>query len=292
MSLKTLKPMNRSSQERETVTTSHVTTSSLSAWYKRNASIPTILVASGPSLLQKDLTLLRTLREKHHSRHQRRPLQLPTTRPDTQSLTQNNPQAPAAAAVAEATSAADPPNPIVALVNDTYRLAPWADLLYASDARWWQHHRPNFSGEKWTTKRDDPSKGSIYKISVKTIRELSLKHMLGTYEDGISFDPRIIHFGGNSGFQLLNLVILAGAKNIGLLGYDMQLDRNDPNKEHFFGNHPKGFSSPRSCFQYWIRQFNTAAGQLRDKDIRVVNLTRDTALDCFPKMSIESFFNE
>lgn len=266
------------------------------AWYRQDASIPTILVASGPSLLQKDLDLLRELRRKNSIKHRlRNPDRLlPPAKsvPDLNPAAKTNPSLQAPAADAGVTSAAEPPNPIVALVNDTYRLAPWADLLYASDARWWQHHRPQFAGEKWTTKRDDPSKGSIYKLSTTMIAELKLWHMLGRYDDGLSFDRRLIHFGGNSGFQLLNLVILAGAKNIGLLGYDMQVDRNDPSKEHFFGNHPKGFSSPRTCFGYWIRQFNIAAGQLSNANIRIVNLTRDTALTCFPRMTIENFFNE
>lgn len=265
--------------------------------------MPTILVASGPSLLPADLELLKRIRDSNSSPAilmQAAPQQdqMPLKRP-ADSLQQLQPVAPlnpapmsekAAAAVAERTTK-PAPRPIVALINDTYKLAPWADLLYAADARWWNHHAPQFNGEKWTTKRDDPTKRTIYKISDSTIRRMGLLNMPGCYADGLSFDPQVIHFGGNSGFQLLNLVILAGAKNIGLLGYDMQPDQNDPEKMHFFGNHPKGFSSPKSCFKRWIENFNIAAGQLRGTDIRVVNLTRRTALDCFPQMTIESFFN-
>lgn len=284
MSSSTVKRRSGSSQQPETVTSNQVTKSNLSAWYKQDASIPTILVASGPSLLRQDLDLLLQLRHRNSGTPRQ-------ANPDPPPQVQNLPPAPPPAAAAAA-NAGDPPRPIVAIISDVYRWAPWADLLYSSDARWWNYHRPHFTGEKWTTKRNDPSKGSIFRLCSKTIANLNLRYMLGKYDQGLSFDQSIIHFGGNSGFQLLNLVILAGAKNIGLLGYDMQINPNDPEKEHFFGKHPKGFSSPVSCFQKWIRNFNFAAGQLRNTDIRVVNLTRETALTCFPRMSIENFFNE
>ena len=36
----------------------------------------------------------------------------------------------------------------VIAVNDAWRLAPWADILYACDGRWWRHHKgvPEFTG--------------------------------------------------------------------------------------------------------------------------------------------------
>src|SRR4051812_2852413 len=39
----------------------------------------------------------------------------------------------------------------VIAINDAYRLAPWADVLYACDAKWWRWHRgvENFSGRKY-----------------------------------------------------------------------------------------------------------------------------------------------
>src|SRR5688572_2955592 len=40
----------------------------------------------------------------------------------------------------------------VVAVNDAYRLAPWADVLYGFDWQWWEHHNgcPEFRGLKYT----------------------------------------------------------------------------------------------------------------------------------------------
>lgn len=36
----------------------------------------------------------------------------------------------------------------VIAVSDSYKLAPWADVLVSSDAAWWRHHNPEFAGRK------------------------------------------------------------------------------------------------------------------------------------------------
>lgn len=157
----------------------------------------------------------------------------------------------------------------LAVVNDCYRLAPWADLLYACDKKWWDYHKPKFSGEKWTQSRE-------------AANAYGLHHISGTDSPGLSLMPGLIYFGGscvggNSGFQLLNLIVLMGARNIVLLGYDMQTDGQD----HWFGRHPDKLFSPPN-FRNWIGMFEMAARQLKEIGVSVTNCTRSTALDCFP----------
>jgi len=43
----------------------------------------------------------------------------------------------------------------VMVINDNYKLAPWADHHYACDQHWWQWHEDDpdllaFKGKKWT----------------------------------------------------------------------------------------------------------------------------------------------
>ncbi len=89
----------------------------------------------------------------------------------------------------------------------------------------------------------------------------------------------MIHYGvqggGNSGYQAVNLAYLFGAKTILLLGFDMFGD-------HYFGRHPKPLDVA-SPFDMFIRSFETIT-----KDIEIINCSRMTNLDCFPKMRIES----
>lgn len=92
-----------------------------------------------------------------------------------------------------------------------------------------------------------------------------------------------INGGGNSGYQAIHLAATFGAKRIILLGYDMQ--RTD-GKLHWHGKHwgrlPNG-----NGFPSWIKQMSPLAKDLRKLGVEVINCSRQTALRCFPRASLE-----
>lgn len=113
---------------------------------------------------------------------------------------------------------------------------------------------------------------------------------------GLSFEPETlktghawkddhITVGGNSGYQALNLAAQLGFKRIILLGYDM---KPGPNGElHHHGDHPEPLNNPDSIkFEHWREGFKTTLPDLKRAGISVINCTRDTALDCFPKVNL------
>lgn len=157
----------------------------------------------------------------------------------------------------------------VYVVNDGYRLAPWADVLYACDDRWWKFHAgvTEFKGERWTL---DPHAASRYGIN-----------LIGTCEDEWSDKPDCIAKGGNSGFQCLNLAILQGATRVILLGYDMKMGPNQ--RRHWFGDHQSDSLNVDSEYERWVLYFNAAAKIIKTE---VINCTADTALECFPKKAL------
>lgn len=99
---------------------------------------------------------------------------------------------------------------------------------------------------------------------------------------------KIIHFGGNSGYQAINLAFLFGATRIILLGFDM---KKDGEKVHFFGNHPyhkrKNEGPNEGTMRRWVHNFASLAADLKQEGVEVINATRSTALDCFPKQALE-----
>lgn len=156
------------------------------------------------------------------------------------------------------------------VVNDNYRLAPWADWLYACDGAWWKVYandvRDTFAGECWT--RDQ---AAADKYGLHWIRSAS--------NPGLSVDPRVIHEGGNSGYQALNLGVHFGAKRILLLGYDM-------GGKHWFGDHPDSLPV-QSNYRIFLDNFATLPNDLARAGVEVINCTRDTALTVFPRSTIE-----
>lgn len=160
----------------------------------------------------------------------------------------------------------------VIVVNDGYRIAPWADVLYAADAKWWQKHSgvPVFEGLK-------------YSVQAEAQQWPGVQLLRTTGETGLELKPTSLRTGSNSGYQAINLAVHLGATRVLLLGYDMQ---NGPKgKSHWFGDHPWGCSSQYGTF---LVQFATIVEPLRQIGVEVINCTRRTVLNCFPKQSLEA----
>lgn len=169
----------------------------------------------------------------------------------------------------------------VLAINDTIKLAPWADVHYACDVRWWQTYArlpevQTFGGKRVCLKCPgmEPPDGVEPQ----------------EWRDGAGLGTEIIHTGSNSGYQAINYAYLQGARTIVLLGYDMQLTDG---KTHHHGDHPAGLNNPNArTLANWVPKFRKLAQDLRDRGVRVINCTRATALRCFAQMPLERALDE
>ena len=163
----------------------------------------------------------------------------------------------------------------VIAINDAHRIAPWADVLYSSDQRWWEFYRgvPEWSKAKYgiAPLRPQPDWG----ITV----------LRNTGDDGIDLDPSALRTGRNSGYAAMNLAIHFGARRLVLLGYDMQAP-GGPARSHWFGAHPSRLQAD-SPYQTFLDKFTRVAPLLRELGIEVINASRETALTVFPRAPIE-----
>lgn len=162
----------------------------------------------------------------------------------------------------------------VIAVNDTFTLAPWADVLYACDASWWLSHPAanSFAGQKWSL---DHHSWADYRA-----RFPDVQHLANTGPSGLELDPSGLRNGRNSGYQAINLAVHFGASRIVLLGYDMQAPADRP--AHFFGDH----RAPRPPFNIFLPHFPTLVAPLQALGVELVNATRETALTCFSRAAI------
>ena len=168
----------------------------------------------------------------------------------------------------------------VLVCQDAWRLMPWADKLYGCDERWWVAYDgiPEFAGEKWSTHH----KG-VANDKSRIADRFGLKLVKGCRNQygGFSFDPEVIFYGDNSGFQALNLAVLLGSPYIVLVGYNL----SSKNGYHFFGEHKAGLHNQQH-FERWVPEFDHAAKKLPE-GIQIINATPDSALTSFPQMSLE-----
>lgn len=169
------------------------------------------------------------------------------------------------------------------VINRIWQWAPWADLLYACDGKWWRSSEApgpgRFAGLKAT---QDPRAAEFGALRVP----LDLEG--GTRKPGMSLEPWLIRSGANSGYQALNLSLhLAGAGRRILLGFDMQAAGR---ATHCHGEHDAAerLKNPGPAnFEEWRSLFASAVPDLARAGVEVVNCSRDTALTCFPRASLE-----
>lgn len=147
----------------------------------------------------------------------------------------------------------------VYVTNTTFRLAPWADVLYAHDQAWWKHYTAEvdavFGGER---------------ISARA----------GCLRYGATILPPHFPSCHNSGADAVSLAIFRGASRVVMLGYDCQ---HTGGKTHWHGNHPPGLGDAVSI-KKWPAKF---AGLVGRAGGRIVNASRETALTVFPRVSLE-----
>jgi hypothetical protein len=158
-----------------------------------------------------------------------------------------------------------------------------ADHLYAADCKWWHHHIADincgFTGKRWSC--DPPGKTNWNSHDPKDWHiEVMACHIR---QKGLSRDSSIVHSGGNSGYQAINLAYHLGATRIILIGFDMSWHSG---KAHWFGDHPEGFSNAKP--DKYIAAFRTIKPE--DYGIEILNCSRVTALDAFPRHHLRDVF--
>lgn len=155
------------------------------------------------------------------------------------------------------------------VINDTFRLAPWAALLYAADAAWW---------------RANPDAHAFAGLKVTVDSVPGVESLRNSGSSGFDPDPQSIRTGSNSGYQGVHIAAQAGAARILLFGFDMSAAKG----AHWFGAHRNGLvnTAPETYVRF-IRRFSDLKTSLDALGVEVINCTPGSALTCFPMRSLE-----
>ncbi len=163
---------------------------------------------------------------------------------------------------------------VVVAINCAVFFAPWSKILFSADAVWWRYYTSKiqwFKGHRVSRSYKGPD-----------IEQWRGKNW-----------PRT---GGNSGHMGIQYAVDCGAKNIALLGFDQS---KTGGKAHFHIDHPKmtekgGRTNMANAggIAAWPRLMAKTAIDLQQRGIRVVNLSRQTALTCFSRLTVEEFLEE
>lgn len=168
----------------------------------------------------------------------------------------------------------------VIAINDTYQMAPWSEILYWCDEKWWLQHKEHIAST---------FRGRVIATLENQIDGVRALRNAGPL--GLSEDPGAICNGSNSGYQAINLAVHLGAKRIVLLGYDMQVNgdrlhwqpRTDMQNVQSF---------QRTLQNVMLPKFESLREPLRRAGVEVVNCTVNSAMKIWPYRPLEQVLQE
>jgi hypothetical protein len=149
--------------------------------------------------------------------------------------------------------------------NDAYKVCEFLDVFYACDPKWWHANEDVFEFEceqKWTQDENLARKGNK-----------GIKLIKGSGGQGLCLAENKIHYGGNSGFQMLNLAYHFGIRTFILLGYTMQVPRGL--QQHFFGSHPKGLNQSTTSYRSFVHAYKKIQPNIKSM---IINCTPQSLL--------------
>lgn len=143
------------------------------------------------------------------------------------------------------------------VIGNAFELAPWADFIAASDSAWWRRYPKAMAIPKRYSMLQTPE--------VERVRIPQLGSTV------------------NSGVLGLECAVRLGAKRILLVGFDMR-------GTHFFGAYENGLrnTQPHQRLQH-LKQYEAWAKYRRAE---VINCTEGSAIDCFPRKSLDACLAE
>lgn len=157
-------------------------------------------------------------------------------------------------------------------VNCAVFYAPWADVAFATDAVWWRYYGPKIAWFKG-------------KRVSRSYRSHDVEQWRGKWK----------RTGGNSGHMAIQYTVDHGATQVAIIGFDQQ---KTDGKAHCHADHPRYVGGQctnmanAGGIAAWPKAMEATAKDLRERHVEVINLSRETALTCFPRLSVEQFVEE
>ncbi len=159
--------------------------------------------------------------------------------------------------------------------NSSFLLAPWAEILFFADARWYRDNEwclDRHLGWRKVTRRPPPGRP---KFPIHTIR--------AEHRGGLSLNPTTI-FWRNSGHMALNLAVHLGAARVILVGVDMVTTAK---KQNFHTLHSRPTNV--DAFKTWRDDFELARPVLDKLNVSVLHANANSAVRSFPFCELEDF---
>jgi hypothetical protein len=167
-------------------------------------------------------------------------------------------------------------------VNMSYKIGNWIDVVMFGDSGFFSKERVGLSQFPGLKVACNPTS--------KAERWIKTLGRDGQHSKGLSTNPTMVSWNGNTGAAAINLAVHFGAKRILLLGFDMDIDSHKMQHWHnLYGKGPVADDRRKRKlpFARHIACFPIIAVDAKKLGVEIINVSPDSAIDNFPKMSIK-----
>ena len=183
-------------------------------------------------------------------------------------------------------------------INNAYQLGAWIDILFFGDWTWFESHMKQLRSCKGLlvscSGRLPEHQQSRDAARVKYVKKAEDIKTGGKKKVGLTSAKRQVVWNYNSGAAAINLAVHFGAVKSVLVGFDMQPGRvggKDGDVTHWHGAHfekHKGdVSKIRPPFHRHLSCFPAIKKDADAMGVTIYNMSPDSAIDCFPKITLE-----
>jgi len=169
-------------------------------------------------------------------------------------------------------------------INAAYLLGDWIDIIFFGDKGFFLNHSEALSKHSAIKISCWPSIEGRYTYVKALQRDSNKKY-------GITKNPYSVSWNGHSGAAAISVAAHAGAKRIFLLGFDMNLNGAGNRHWHNTYDSANDGQKPRNKlpFDRHLRGFPQIAADAKKLGIQILNVNPESAIDCFPKITLKDF---
>lgn len=168
------------------------------------------------------------------------------------------------------------------VINSSYTLAPWADVLFFTDNGWFEKHETIVKA--WPGRVITVSRAAKRQLPDIVKRVKSARPLRGFP----SLESGEVRQGRSSGHTAIGLAVAMGAKRVVMLGYDMKTvgDREHHHTEYLSLGRPRNMEIYAKEFVPAFQGWNEDARKI---GVEVLNATEGSAVKEFPFVNLDHF---
>lgn len=168
----------------------------------------------------------------------------------------------------------------VIVVNRSWELAPWADVLYAADDAFWCTYDgvKDFHGMRVAPRGRAANKYGLTPVELMPNNDPSV--------NGLSATRGVLARGGHSGHQAINLAVQFGARYLMLLGLDFCVG-------NWHGPHVAGLRNTRQdTLDKWCARVDALRPHLDAIGVVTINCSPSSRLTAYPKSTVQEALDQ